>query len=420
MSIVNSESNFSLEVCRPTSFSSKSRFPSVGVSEDGKRAVVVCHGALNAYSMYYCIGKILHRRIEWNEPRYLSIKAKSKSRGKWYRYYYPKVVVTNNGTVIVAYGKIPNAKTVVQRCCYLIGNIVNEDTIEWENEQKFDRGSNGSITINEHQSFVSVAFCSISINGLTLNTRRAILNTTSDVQVLPLEQVKPRGLRAGIKEVSIAMNQHFMVFTFVTYHIRGPKIHTMIGRLLDNGHIEMNLDSVMRIGQGKSPSVSMNQSGLAVLMYESYSGRVLKCSLGVVDQTTFSILWSNPNDKQSLCYGCYPSVYLLNSNVLVEVHSAHIGTRLLSLVGEILCMSSSQEVSTHEFRHENSDEPQSLDTKDTQDRGSNKNSLLRDNHECDSPPQFHVTESRPQVCSIQLLHVTQQMNITDAGCKTDG
>lgn len=410
MSMVNvddSESKFSLEVCRqPTVFSSKlSRFPSVGVSEDGKRTVVVSHGALNAYSMYYSIGKILHGRIEWSEQRYLSIKAKSKSRGKikWYRYYYPKVVVTKNGTVIVAYGKIPNVGTVVQRCCYLLGNITNEDTIEWKDEQKLDRGSNGSLTINEHQSYVSVAFCNISINGQTLNVRRAILSFDTgivcSVRLLPLEQVKPPELRAGIKEVSVAMNQRFMVFTFVTYHIRGPKVHTMIGRLFENGQIEMNLDSVIQIAQGKNPSVSMNQSGLAVLMYESYSGRVLKCTVGVVDQTSFSILWSKRNDTQSLCYGCYPSVHLLNTNMIVEVHSAHIGAHLLCSVGEIVCMSTSQEVSmqcSHELEYENTDNPQSLNTKDTQYHDDSPVTTQNgDEQELDSPSQSHI---RQQVC----------------------
>ena len=51
--------------------------------------------------------------------------------------------------------------------------------------------------------------------------------------------------------------------------------------------------------------------------------------------------------------------------MLVEVHSAHIGTHLLSLVGEILHMSTSQEVSTprsQEVRSENLDNLLSLDS----------------------------------------------------------
>ena len=321
----------------PSTFCYRSRYPSVSVSEDGNRAVVVCHGAIHGYSMYYCVGKVLQGRIEWGNIK--DIPAETAWWPiKWPRYYYPKVAVTNKGVVIVAYGKVPNTE-ILQRCCYRIGSIVNDTTIIWGDEHKFGKGSKVTITTSEYKSKVNVILGNVSIQGL-ISVRRNVfdtdVNTISPFQESGVHELS--NICGGVKEFSIEMNQKFMIIAFATPNKTKLAIHSMIGKLLDNGQIETKPQAQGKvIGHGKNICVSMNQRGLVVLMYESHTARILKCAVGVIDESNFCIQWSNTNEKPSTTFwhGCSPSISLANNNIFLEVHAAQIGTHLLCSVGEI-------------------------------------------------------------------------------------
>ena len=309
-----------------------SRFPSVSVSEDGRLAVVVCQGALRAYSMYYSIGRFVPDRAEWSRPKDIPLPPSNK----WPTYYYPKVAqVSSTGKVIIAYGKVSSTKPQ-QRCFYRCGRIVDENTIEWGDETKVGDGTNVAIAIHEYQSHVCLMFGRIvglkgevCVQGVVLDNELNLVSESGVQTTCSLHSVK---------RISIAMNHGVVIIA--SLNRRGTKIRTMVRNIQNNGQLEVRSNlNPKRKCDAKNLSISMNESGVIVLMYETRINRALKYDLGLLKENDnyFNIQWSYLETGQipSLCYGCSPSVSLLNNNSFIEVHSGQLRLRLLYSVHKI-------------------------------------------------------------------------------------
>ena len=254
-------------------FSSKpicynSRFPSVSVSDDGKLAVVVCHGAFRAYSMYYSIGRFLSDGAYWSKPKYIPLPPSNK----WPTYYYPKVAqVSSKGKVIIAYGKVSSTKPQ-QRCFYRCGRIVDENTIVWGDETNVGDGTNVAIATHEYQSKVCLMFGRIVGLRGEVCVQGVVLD--NDLNLVSESGVQTTCNLHRVKRISIAMN-HGGVVIIASLNLRGTKIRTTIGHIQNNGQIEVR-SKTKRKCEAKNLSISMNEGGVIVLMYETRVNRTLK------------------------------------------------------------------------------------------------------------------------------------------------
>ena len=239
----------------------------------------------------------------------------------------PKIALLKNDkkTVVMVYVKD-------NRCYCRLGLVKGNESIAWDEvEQIIDEGTNPSVTVSNDKTLI-VAF----ISNSRAYSRVGVVNESS--RKIEWKSDK-REIADRVEDVDISMNKNkdvVVAYTKATsYALDNGTIHCKVGSVR-SGQVEFGKESAEL--NGHFPSISINDHSHILVMFQQLTLKLFQQNLfiqcGVLQSG--SIQWAvSAAASGGIDSGRNPSVYLMNSNRFVEVHSGFFTKFLFFRTGEM-------------------------------------------------------------------------------------
>ena len=306
-------------------FSSSGEFPAVCMIKEF--VIVVSAGYFQSGTLFYMVGKVDSKKVEWHDENKIELDGHCS---------FPSVAATSEGVILLAYVK--NKTT----CHYIVGKRVGNQ-VEWSHSTLIDDGKNVSVSLHVGEGdilTVVLAFVSGVNHGYT---RVGVLEPSRKAIKWKCEKQEiSRG--SNFKEVSIAVSpSKDVVVAYQLTHViqklccQVGKVTTASDHAFDDQCIEFHSEASNPNLYGFHPSITINQQGHVLLMYQSLALRKIMLHTGIVRSRglTGGIEWKDDGVADHVDYGCYPAITLTDCGVFIEVHGTNLGTSLFYRVGKL-------------------------------------------------------------------------------------
>ena len=177
------------------------------------------------------------------------------------------------------------------------------------------------------------------VNGNRGYTRVGILEPSRKAIMWKCEKQEISAPMPSFKEVSIAISPSKDVV--IAYRLTYMKLCCQVGKIttaaFDDQCIEFYSEASDVNIRGFHPSVTINQQGHIILMYQSTTLRKIMLHTGIIQARGLSggIKWKDDMVADHVDYGCYPVVTLADTGIFIEVHGTNFGTSLFYRAGRL-------------------------------------------------------------------------------------
>jgi hypothetical protein len=245
------------------------------------------HNSENFSDIWYHIGKINGATIDWEESH------------KYSNGYHPSIAVNNNNVVVEVH---ETSNILTDSLYYKVGTILNGETVDWGEDDKYDSGKQPSISINDYGVVVEV-HKSESINTLyyrvgQINDKKIQWGDSHkyDDGVMPSVSINNDGLVVEVHKSESNHKLWYRVGEIKGYNITWGESH--------------------EYQDGIAPNIGITNDGLVVEVHESEGSSGLWQLTGQVNGNL--ITWGTSSNFDS---GSKPKMGIsLDGEVAVQVH----------------------------------------------------------------------------------------------------
>ena len=311
--------------CASRKHSSSGEFPAVCTTKEF--VIAVSAGYFRSGTLFCKLGKVDGMKVEWHDENEIELDGHCA---------FPSVAATSEGVILLAY--IKNKTT----CHYIVGNLKRVgNQVEWSHSNEIDEGKNVSVSLHVGEGDILtavLAFVSGTNRGYTrvgiLDPRQKEINWKCEKKLI--------GSSSSFKEVSISISPSKDIV--VAYRLGYTQLYCHIGKLttasahaFDDQCIEFYSERSNADLRGFYPSITINQQGHIMWMYQSTSLRKIMLHTGIVQSSGLSggINWKDDGVADHVDYGCYPAVTLADTGVFIEIHGTNFGTSLFYRIGKL-------------------------------------------------------------------------------------
>ena len=306
---------------------SSGEFPAVCMTKEF--VIAVSTGYFRSGTLFYRLGKVdgMRSKVEWQDENKIELDGHCA---------FPSVAATSEGVILLAYVK--NKST----CHYIVGNLKRVgNQVEWSHSTLIDDGNNISVSLHVGKGNILTAVLAF-VSGVNRGyTRVGVLDPRQ-------KSIKWKGEKQEIsnasnfREVSIAISPSKDIVVAYRLGLFQPQLYSQIGKLTtasepspDDQCIEFHSEGSNANLYGFHPSITINQQGQVMWMYQSIAGRKIMLRTGIIQSTGLSggINWKDDGVADHIDYGCYPTVTLTDTGVFIEIHGTNFGTSLFYRVG---------------------------------------------------------------------------------------
>ena len=291
------------------------------IALNNKNVVVEVHNTTDSKSLYYRVGKVDGRKINWGESHYYDKGVE------------PSVAITDDGLVVEVH-KSQGAKNTLW---YRVGNVEGNE-IKWRNDDtsaEYDSGVHPSVAItnsglvvevHQSQSHDTLWYGVGKVEGNEIKWENNGESIEYEKGIHPSVAITNSGL---VVEVHQSPNPSGAPFD------DAPPPNTLwyrVGRVKSNGIIwvEGDRSKSTQYDNGVHPSVAITNDGLVVEVHQSQSHNTLWYrGTGQVNNNTIDG-WDDKKNSQNFGDGTTPRV-ACNGQLAVETHSG-ADNQLLSSV----------------------------------------------------------------------------------------
>lgn len=277
-------------------------YPSIAVHPTKNIAICAYEGTLTN-NKYFRVGIVHQDRIDWQNEI-------EQGKGEYARVgFFDK----NNKVYVVLIYK----RNVWRGCCYKIGELLPDYTINFGNSRVFCKDMRPSLAVRQDGTVVVIAEKVVS-RTLTCHVGKVNEMATE------INFNQSMDLFSGTTP-SVAINdKHIILF----YRIYGTDQLKYSCGCLGN-KVEWKVRS-QDFCKGIRPNVTLNNNGVVVTIHMSFMGRLLYFSHGTMsDEGRFTI----SSESHALGMGMHPAICLSNDNKLIEIHRSNATTHLWASQG---------------------------------------------------------------------------------------